>query len=144
MNVCRSTHSRRSESTTTYLLPSRLHDIVPHQRGECGLHRRRACETMAGADVRRQQFAALFDDDGAGGAARCAIVSRCQRASNIIRCSARSQLERLMEVVERRAAAGRAPHFVPRLVREPLHVVHGRLPGELDDGRAEPRLRSNA
>ena len=66
-------------------------------------------------------------------------MSRCQSASNIVCCSASSRLQRLMQVVERRAAAARAADLVPGFVREPLHVV-GQVAGQLHDGGAQAGL----
>ena len=40
--------------------------------------------------------------------------------------------QRLVQVVERRAALAGGAHFIPRLVRKPLHVV-GQVAGEVDD-----------
>jgi hypothetical protein len=48
--------------------------------------------------------------------------------------------EGLVERIERGPPAARGSHFVPRFVREPLHVV-GKVAGELDDRVAEAVFR---
>ena len=52
-------------------------------------------------------------------------------------------LERLMQIVERRAAPPARAHLVPGFVRQPLHVVR-QVARQLDDRRAEPLFGPHA
>ena len=72
--------------------------------------------------------------------ARCASVSRCHSASNIVVLLREQPRQRGVQVVERRALAGGGPHVVPGFVRQALDVV-GQVAGQVDDRGAEPFLR---
>ena len=75
--------------------------------------------------------------------ARCASVSRCQTASNIVSCSASRRASVACRCSSADLPAAGGAHVVPGFVREALHVV-GQVAGEIDDGRAEAGLGADA
>ena len=110
------------------------------QRGERRLDARRAAEAMARCARRPRAARGRPAARRRAARARCASVSRCQTASKIVSCSASSRASvacRCSSVARRPPAVA---HVVPGFVREPLHVV-GQVAGEVDDRRAEARLR---
>ena len=90
----------------------RARSVLADQRGERGLHGRRAAEPVPRARTSADSSPPPSSSTTARSTARCASVSRCQTASNIVCCSASSRLQRRCRsssVARRLAAAPRAP-----------------------------------
>ncbi len=94
------------------------------------------------ADVGGQQLAAVLQDDRAQHRALREREALPQRFEHGLLLGEQAH-QRLMEIVERRAAASSRPHVVPGFVRQPLDVV-GEIAGQLDDRGAEPGLGADA
>ena len=93
-------------------------------------------------DVGAQQLPALLEH---GGAERTALRDRQPLPHRLEQrvVLAEQATERRVQLVEPDPPRPVRPHIVPGLVREALDVV-GQVAGELDDGRAEARLRPEA
>src|SRR5687767_7337216 len=58
-------HPLAIERVADHVARALLHDdVLAHERGERGLHAGRAGQAMTGADLGRQQLAAVLEDDG--------------------------------------------------------------------------------
>ena len=94
------------------------------------------------ACVRRQQFPAFLEHH------RPQHAPLRQRQSLPRRFEQRVLLgqqpaQRLVKILERRPPPAAHPHLVPRFVRQTLDVIW-QVPGEVDDGGAQTRLRLDA
>ena len=98
---------------------------------------------MTRADVGAQQLPALLEHGGAERPALRQASAAATCASKRASCSLSSRRSVVVQLVEAHPPVPVRPHIVPGLVREALHVV-GQVAGELDDGRADTRLRPEA
>ena len=97
---------------------------------------------MPFADVGRQEFTAALQHDRAKHGALRQREPLPERFEDRLLLGEQAQ-QRLMQVVERRAAAARGAHIVPGLVSEPLHVV-GKVARQLHDRDAQSGLGADA
>ena len=141
-NVFRATHSRVQRVVDDVAVAVLHDDVLADERGERRLHARRAAAGGGAPHVSRQQLAAVLEDHRAQHRAlrqRQALPRFLEDGVLLVE----QPRQRQVQVLEPRRLPARRPHVVPRLVRQPLHVV-GHVVGELDDGRAEAVLRLHA
>ena len=117
-------------------------EILARERLKRGLHSRRAAEPMAYAQVRRQQFPAIGQHDGAQ---RGALRQRQPLPDGLEHrlLFGQQPVQRRMQVIHADTALAVGACVIPALVREPLHVV-GHVSRKIDDRHAEAWFRLDA
>ena len=121
--------------------PSLEQQVLLDERRQRGLDARRSAEPMAGARVGREQLASALQHDRAQHAALRQRQPLPDRLEHRLLLGEQPR-QRRVQVVEGRPSSTGGADVVPRLVREPLHVV-GQVAGEIDDRRAEAGLGAN-
>src|SRR5205814_522687 len=92
--------------------------VAPYESGERRLHRGRSAQAMAGADVGGEQPTVVFEHDRPQNGALCEGEPLPDGLEHHLLFGEQA-LERLVQVVECRAAPAAAADLVPGLMREP-------------------------